>query len=145
MGRTRGRTPSAGDDDGGAPDRVDTHVGARIRSRRILLDMNQQALARKLGLTFQQVQKYENGANRVSASRLAAIAEVLGVAIGYFFADLQEATETPLSAEAERWQQRIGQTEALELVRYYYAIPDLQVRAHFLELIKAAASAGKPD
>ena len=144
MGRSRGRTPSARDDDDGAPDRVDMHVGARIRSRRILLDMNQQALARKLGLTFQQVQKYENGANRVSASRLAAIAAVLGVKVDYFFDDLQDA-ETPLSTAAERWQQRIGQSEALELVRYYYAIRDSQVRQHFLELIKAAASAGKPD
>ena len=145
MGRSRGRTPSVGDDDDGAPDRVDIHVGARIRSRRILLDMNQQALAKKLGLTFQQVQKYENGANRVSASRLAAISKVLGVEIGYFLDSLQDNAETPLSAEAERWQERIGRTEALELVRYYYAIPDSQVRTQFLTLIKAAASAGKPD
>ena len=144
MGRSRGRTPSGDDDDGGAPDRVDIHVGARIRSRRILLDMNQQALARRLGLTFQQVQKYENGANRVSASRLAAIADVLGVKVDHFFDDLQDAG-TPPSAEAERWQQRIGQIEALELVRYYYAIPDSQVRQRFLGLIKAVASSGKPD
>ena len=140
MGRSRTRFPADGEDDDGAPDRVDIHVGARIRMRRILLDMNQQALARKLGLTFQQVQKYENGTNRVSASRLSGIAEALGVTIGYFFLDLDEA-ETPLSNEEALWRHRIGQTEALELLRSYYAIPNPRVRERFLELIKAAAAA----
>ena len=142
MPRSRGRPPGGGggDNDDGAPDRVDIHVGARIRMRRILLDMNQQALAKKLGLTFQQVQKYENGSNRVSASRLAGIAEALGVAVGYFFLDLDEG-EGPRSNEEALWQQRIAQTEALELVRSYYAIPDTRIRGHFLELIKAAAAA----
>lgn len=108
--------------------------------RRILLGMNQQGLARKLGLTFQQIQKYENGANRVSASRLVGIAEALGVTAGYFFRDLEDA-ENPVSEQEVLWRQRIGQTEALELVRHYYAIPDSRVREHFLELIKAAADA----
>ena len=105
--------------------------------RRILLGMNQQALARKLGLTFQQVQKYENGTNRVSASRLAGIAEALGVRVGYFFCDLDE---NPASQQEMLWQKRIGQTEALELVRYYYAIPDSRVREPFHALIKATAA-----
>src|SRR4051812_12223036 len=119
MAGSRGRPPGGSDDDDGAPDRVDLHVGARIRMRRILLDMNQQALGKKLGLTFQQVQKYENGSNRVSASRLSGIAEALGVAVGYFFIDLDEG-EHPRSDEETLWQQRIAQTEALELVRSYY-------------------------
>jgi transcriptional regulator with XRE-family HTH domain len=67
---------------------VDVYVGARIRTRRLLAGINQETLAQKLGLTFQQVQKYEGGANRVSASRLAEIAEALGVTVSYFFADL---------------------------------------------------------
>jgi transcriptional regulator with XRE-family HTH domain len=141
MARSRGRPAGddrGGDDDDGAPDRVDIHVGGRIRMRRILLGMNQQALARKLGLTFQQVQKYENGTNRVSASRLAGIAEALGVRVRYFFSDLDE---NPASEQEMLWQKRIGQTEALELVRYYYAIPDSRVREHFLALIKATAAA----
>ena len=91
---------SAAADDGGSarygrgtgvPDPVDVHVGARIRTRRLLLGMNQETLASALGLTFQQVQKYEGGANRVSASRLAEVAEVLGVPVAYFFNDLDLA------------------------------------------------------
>jgi transcriptional regulator with XRE-family HTH domain len=140
MARSRGGTSGGEDDDTGAPDRVDLHVGARIRMRRLLLGLNQQGLARKLGITFQQVQKYENGANRVSASRLSEIAEALGIRVGYFFLDLDESGD-PATPEETLWQQRIGQTEALELVRHYYAIPDPRVREHFLELIKAAASA----
>ena len=72
----------------GVPNPIDV-VGGRIRTRRLLLGMNQQALADALDLTFQQVQKYEHGANRVSASRLAAMAKILAVPISYFFADLQ--------------------------------------------------------
>jgi transcriptional regulator with XRE-family HTH domain len=142
MARSRGRAPGLrvpGDDEDGSPDRVDIHVGARIRMRRILLDMNQQALARNLGLTFQQVQKYENGTNRVSTSRLAEIATALRVTVGYFYAELRD--EGSLSPEEALWQERISQTEALELVRHYYAIPDSRVRGHFLGLIKAAAAA----
>ena len=71
------------------PNPVDVHVGKRIRMRRLLLGMNQETLANALGLTFQQVQKYEGGANRVSASRLAATAEILKVPISFFFGDLQ--------------------------------------------------------
>jgi ribosome-binding protein aMBF1 (putative translation factor) len=74
----------------GVPNPIDVHVGARVRMRRLLLGMNQETLANALGLTFQQVQKYEGGANRVSASRLSAMAEILGVPISYFFGDLQQ-------------------------------------------------------
>jgi transcriptional regulator with XRE-family HTH domain len=73
----------------GVPNPIDVEVGGRIRTRRLLLGMNQQALADALDLTFQQVQKYEHGANRVIASRLAAMAKILAVPISYFFADLQ--------------------------------------------------------
>src|ERR1700730_17173912 len=69
----------------GVPDPVDVYVGGRVRTRRLLLGMNQEELARALGLTFQQVQKYESGANRVSASRLWEIAGILNMPIAYFF------------------------------------------------------------
>src|SRR4051795_11093845 len=85
----------------GVPDPVDVHVGARIRTRRLLLGMNQETLANALGLTFQQVQKYEGGANRVSASRLAQVAEVLRVPVTYFFNDLALAGDAPSSDEAD--------------------------------------------
>ena len=72
----------------GVPHPVDVHVGSRIRVRRLLLGMNQETLANQLGLTFQQVQKYESGTNRVSASRLPEVAKILGVPISYFFAEV---------------------------------------------------------
>src|SRR6266853_967423 len=83
----------------GVPNPIDVEVGGRIRTRRLLLGMNQQALADALDLTFQQVQKYEHGANRVSASRLAAMAKILVVPISYFFADLQSDGAEPTHTE----------------------------------------------
>ena len=122
----------------GVPDPVDVHVGARIRTRRLLIGMNQETLANALGLTFQQVQKYEGGANRVSASRLAEIANVLGVPIAYFFADLDPA-DAPAPASEQEMRELIQRPEAIELIRSYYAIADQQVRDQFLDLVKAVA------
>jgi transcriptional regulator with XRE-family HTH domain len=122
----------------GVPDPVDVHVGAQIRTRRLLLGMNQETLANALGLTFQQVQKYEGGANRVSASRLAEVAQVLGVTVSYFFNDLGLAGETEADAEAE-FREMLQRPEAIELIRWYYAIPDPEVRQQFLEMVKTVA------
>src|SRR6266481_8163425 len=99
----------------GVPDPIDIHVGSRIRTRRIYLDMRQEELGRKLGLTFQQVQKYESGANRVSASRLWEIAAVLKMPVGDFFpADGdQEQPENRLLRE------RLQQPESIELIRFF--------------------------
>ena len=83
---SRGRTPDGG------PNPIDTHVGNRIRLRRQLLGYSQEKLASLLGLTFQQVQKYEKGMNRVGASRLWDMGKVLGVPISFFFEDMDEAT-----------------------------------------------------
>src|SRR5438552_13932696 len=85
----------------GIPNPIDVHVGGRIRMRRLLLGMNQETFANALGLTLQQVEKYEGGANRVSASRLSAMAEILGVPIPYFFADLRpdDAEISPVKRE----------------------------------------------
>ena len=122
----------------GVPDPVDVHVGARIRTRRLLIGTNQETLARALELTFQQVQKYESGANRVSASRLAQIAEILGVPISYFFSDLDAAggSGTPHEIETRELMQR---PEAIELIRSYYAIGDQRIRHQFLDMVKAVA------
>jgi transcriptional regulator with XRE-family HTH domain len=100
--------------------------------------MNQEVLADGLGLTFQQVQKYEGGANRVSASRLSEIADILGVPIGYFFGDIV-ADEAALSPEQRRRRERMRQPETIDLIRFYYAIGDEQVRTQFLGLVKATA------
>src|SRR5579864_3538761 len=100
----------------GVPNPIDVHVGARIRMRRLLLGMNQETLANALGLTFQQVQKYEGGANRVSASRLSAVAEILGVPISYFFGDLRP-DDAELSPEDQRWREYLQRPETIEFIR----------------------------
>jgi len=129
----------------GIPNPIDVHVGKRIRMRRLLLGMNQETLANALGLTFQQVQKYEGGANRVSASRLSAMADILDVPISFFFNDLQTDDAAPTTAKEREWRERMERPETIELVRLYYAIKDLQVRQQFLELVKAVAGSGKRD
>ncbi len=103
---------------------VDIHVGKRIRHRRWMLGITQQHLADKVGIKFQQVQKYETGMNRVSASRLYEIAGVLEVPVGFFFEGLDGVAVDPAD-------DLFGDKEALELVRAYYAIPEPQRRRLF--------------
>lgn len=100
--------------------------------------MTQTALARALGLTFAQIQKYENGTNRLSASRLVAAADALGVSVPYFFAELEPFRPTP-SPEEQRWREQRYQPETIDLIRHYYAIPDPQVRQQFLLIVKTIA------
>jgi len=128
----------------GIPNPVDVNVGKRIRMRRLFLGMNQTTLADALGLTFQQIQKYERGANRVSASRLSAIADVLGVPIPFFFTDLpiSSGSEPP---ERQRARARMEDPETIDLVRFYYAIADPTVRQRFLELVQAVARSRRAD
>ena len=122
----------------GIPNPIDVHVGGRIRMRRLLLGMNQETLANALGLTFQQVQKYEGGANRVSASRLSAMAEILNVPISYFFGDLRP-DDAELSAAEKAWREQLQRPETIEFIRLYYAIADQNVRRQFLEMTKSVA------
>jgi transcriptional regulator with XRE-family HTH domain len=122
----------------GIPNPIDIHVGKRVRLRRLLLGMNQETLATSLDLTFQQVQKYERGTNRVSASRLSAMAEILGAPISYFFGDLP-AAGTEISAEEKVRREQLEKPETIELVRLYYAIAEPAVRRHFLEMVKSIA------
>jgi transcriptional regulator with XRE-family HTH domain len=105
---------------------VDAHVGKRIRHRRWMIAMTQQQLADKVGIKFQQIQKYETGMNRVSASRLWDIADTLGVTIAFFFEGLAEGG-VPKAPGADL----MADKEALELVRSYYAIPEAQRRRLF--------------
>ncbi|KAF0174327.1 MAG: XRE family transcriptional regulator [Rhodobacteraceae bacterium] len=105
---------------------VDAHVGKRIRHRRWMIGMTQQQLADKVGIKFQQIQKYETGMNRVSASRLWDIADTLGVTIAFFFEGLAEGAEA-----AQAGNDMMADKEALELVRSYYAIPEAQRRRLF--------------
>jgi transcriptional regulator with XRE-family HTH domain len=121
----------------GTPDPIDVHVGARIRRRRLLLRMSGHTLAQRIGFTFQQVQKYETGVNRVSASRLWVIAEVLGVPIGYFFDDLEANMGAMSVDEQQQPSELLQQPETTALVRLYYAITDMRVREQVLALLKA--------
>ena len=121
----------------GVPNPIDVHVGSRIRMRRLLLGMNQETLAGKLGLTFQQVQKYESGANRVSASRLAAIAEILDATVSYFYGDLPAEDET--SPQDRQWRDYLQRPETIEFIRLYYAMPDASIRRQLLEMTKTVA------
>ncbi len=129
----------------GIPSPVDVHVGARLRIRRTLLGLSQTALAEALGLTFQQVQKYERGANRMGSSRLYDVARILAVPIKYFFDDMPAAVaassptlvggraKQPPSYEPDPMAKR----ETLELVRAYYKISNPHVRNRLYEMVKA--------
>ena len=108
------------------PRPIDVHVGSRIRLRRTLLGMSQVRLGEALGLTFQQVQKYETGVNRVSASRLFDLSRVLEVPVGFFFDDVPDVV--------------LSRRETLELVAAYYRILDPAVRQRVLDLIKSLGS-----
>ncbi len=138
----------------GRPSPIDVHVGSRIRLRRTLLGMSQEKLGDALGLTFQQVQKYERGVNRVGASRLFDISRVLDVPISFFFDDMPEGMDaTPMSgprgrshgfAEAQEpfgvgLDDHMTKRETLELVRAYYRIAEPNVRKRMFDLIKSLA------
>ncbi len=110
---------------------VDTHVGKRIRHRRWLVGMTQQQLAESVGIKFQQIQKYETGANRVSASRLWDIADSLGVEVSFFFEGLEHEPSEARSKACAVASDILGDKEALDLVRSYYAIPENQRRRLF--------------
>ena len=109
---------------------VDVHVGKRIRHRRWLVGITQQQLAEAVGIKFQQIQKYETGMNRVSASRLWDIAEALSVPVSFFFEGLNEGDGSQQDAH-ELPGDIMKDKEALELVRSYYAIPEAQRRRLF--------------
>ncbi len=134
------------------PDPVDIHVGARLRLRRNLLGMSQEQLGKICGLTFQQIQKYERGTNRLAASRLYHFSRILKVPVSYFFEDFPEAPspdprrmgmsdneqaafEGPPQEDRDMLQRR----DALELIRAYYRITDTKQRRKIYELVKTMA------
>ncbi|SMP25779.1 helix-turn-helix domain-containing protein [Shimia sagamensis] len=108
---------------------VDVHVGKRIRQRRWLTGMTQQQLAEQVGIKFQQIQKYETGANRVSASRLWDISDALDVPVSFFFEGLESDSDGASSGSVPA--DIMADKEALDLIRSYYAIPENQRRRLF--------------
>jgi len=132
---------AAGGDNDNGPDPVDSHVGKRLRMLRKLKSISQEKLAQALGLTFQQVQKYERADNRIGASRLYHIAEALGVAPSYFYEGFGKATRAPSyglaeDAESNNSDDVMLRSETLKLVSLYYQIKDEAVRKQALEMIK---------
>jgi len=122
------------------PKAVDCHVGARIRSRRLMLNLSQTKLADALGLTFQQVQKYEKGTNRVGASRLAQIAETLQVPVSWFFEGTGGKMRKSDGSE-NAIDNFVATTDGVALVRAFTAIPDAKVRRAIVELVQRIAEA----
>jgi len=146
--QTKGRKKRLSQGKDGGPDTVDIHVGRRIKLRRQLLHISQEQLAGDIGVTFQQVQKYESGHNRVSASRLYDIARVLNASIAYFFEDISDDVFTNRDTPEPRAQDGLEEaapdfehdpmlrTETLELVRAYWRIPTHTVRINVLDLLR---------
>ncbi len=133
------------------PNPIDVHVGSRVRLRRMSLGMSQERLGRHLGLTFQQVQKYEKGVNRIGASRLYAIARVLDAPVQFFFEDMPEAAVAGLPSAAEteveaaeaggaiRIADFVSSAEGLELNRSFQRITDQATRRRLAELVRSVA------
>ena len=124
------------------PNPVDIHVGSRVRLRRTLLGMSQEKLGGALGLTFQQVQKYERGTNRIGSSRLYQLSRILDVPVSFFFDDMPDEVVAGGDGLAEAAQSRFNQQdlskrETLELVRAYYRILEPNIRKRVFDLVKA--------
>jgi transcriptional regulator with XRE-family HTH domain len=130
----------------GRANSIDEQVGNQLRQRRSLLGLSQEKLAEKVGITFQQIQKYENGANRISASRLFEFSKVLDTPINFFF-ELSGANEQAKNygfsdneqSEYEGPENIMAKKETLELIRVYYSIKNEKKRKDLLKLIRSMA------
>ncbi|NNE41665.1 MAG: helix-turn-helix transcriptional regulator [Marinicaulis sp.] len=125
------------------PHPVDVHVGARLRLRRSFLDMSQEALGRALGLTFQQIQKYEKGSNRIGASRLYELSKLLEVPVQFFYDGYGEiiggSAGHSENADVDPFMELINSPEGIELCRHYSAIQDPNLKKKVLELVRTIA------
>lgn len=136
----------------GVADLIDKHVGKQLRSRRILIGLSQEKLAEEIGVTFQQVQKYERGTNRISASRLYTFSKLLDVSIDYFYSGLEgvKKTKTASGMSDNEQESFTGNTqdnkhldenimtkkETIELIRAYYSVKDEKKRKDILKMVK---------
>jgi transcriptional regulator with XRE-family HTH domain len=135
---------------GKKPHLVDQHVGSRVRLRRMLLGMSQERLGESIGITFQQVQKYEKGVNRIGASRLLQISEILDVPVEFFFEEAPhiDGRRAPGMAEADSETfilEFLNSREGLELNRAFAKIADPKVRKRVVNLVRSlSATSDKP-
>ena len=135
----------------GGPNAIDIHVGAKVHLRRNLFGLSQTDLGKAVGVTFQQVQKYEKGTNRISASRLFNLSRVLDVPISFFFEDLSPAAAGAGKRRARGLSEApataldfdvLSKRETIKLIRAYYRVTDPQLRKRVLDLLEAV---GKPS
>ena len=127
-----------------SPNPIDVHVGSRVRLRRMLVGMSQERLGEQLNLTFQQVQKYEKGSNRIGASRLFQISQILGVPVQFFYDDMTTTGTAAGGGFAESEPQDnlmdfVSTPEGVSLNRAFSRITDPQLRRRVLELVRAMA------
>lgn len=123
------------------PTDIDKHVGARLRLRRAHLKLSQSDLGNKLGVTFQQIQKYERGTNRVGASRLFHVGRVLKVPVAYFFEGLDDQGVTALDEEtADKVYEFIASPDGLTLASAFAEVKDQKVRRSLIELVRSLRS-----
>jgi len=131
-----------------APNPTDKHVGARVRMRRMMLGMSQEKLGDALGLTFQQVQKYEKGANRIGASRLQQISQILQVPVSFFFEGAPNApghqpdglAEAPSPAYVADF---LATSDGLSLTKAFMGIKDAKLRRRIVDLVEQIAGSGE--
>lgn len=125
------------------PNPIDIHVGSRVRLRRMMLGMSQEKLGESLGITFQQIQKYEKGTNRIGASRLQHIATVLSVPVSFFFEDAPgtpaEAAGLAESRPAHYVVDFLSSSEGIQLNKAFVRIKDTKLRRRVIDLVKAMA------
>lgn len=125
------------------PNPIDVHVGSRIRLRRNMLGLSQEKLGENLGITFQQIQKYEKGTNRVGASRLQAISAILNVPVSFFFEDAPGSSNQAGFAEdneATYVVDFLNSNEGVQLTRAFTKISDPKVRRKIIDLVKSLAA-----
>lgn len=129
------------------PHPVDQYVGSRLRMQRLITGMSQEKLGSAIGLTFQQIQKYERGANRIGSSRLYELSKILGVSVGYFFDGYQKDEDDNKTyqggfaedAPAFDRDDVLHRKETADLLRVYYAIPDENIRRKLFDFAKVLA------
>lgn len=127
---------------------IDTHVGKKLRQRRTILGLSQDAVGTAIGVTFQQIQKYERGVNRIGSSRLYEFSKILAVPVSYFFEDMENsansapahATASGVAEDGQPFEhEKMYSRETLEMMRAYYRITDPRVRKRVFELVKSLA------
>jgi transcriptional regulator with XRE-family HTH domain len=125
-----------------SPNPVDAHVGRRIRMRRMILNLSQTDLGEKSGITFQQIQKYEKGANRVSASRLQEFAKMLDVPVSFFFEGLTNGAKLK-NAPEDLAQQLLATRDGIELTKAFISIDDKPLRRSIVNMVEEVAKRGR--